>query len=96
MKNSDPDEKMVTRILIGGLVGVGAIAIFLALRKKETSIEHVGKVVSHVGEILESHQVEEPAVVKNIGKTINQNESTIGAVVDWIAAGINLWKKFQH
>lgn len=96
MKHTDQDAKMVNGILIGGLVGVGAIAIFLVLRKHETSVEQIGKVVSNVGEILESHQVEEPASVKKFGKAIHQNENVIGAVVDWVAAGITLWKQFKH
>ena len=85
MKQTDPDAKVVTGVLIGGLVGVGAIAIFLALRTKESSVEHIGKVVSNVGEILESHHVDEPNTVKKIGKTLQQNENVIGAVVDWMA-----------
>ncbi len=95
MKNSDPDSKIVVGALIGGLVGMGALAIFLAVRKKESSLEHVGKVMSNMGEILESHHIEEPGPVKDFGKKLHKNEDTLGAVVDWIAAGISLWKKIK-
>jgi hypothetical protein len=95
MKNSDPDSKIVVGALIGGIVGIGAIAVFLALRTKTTSLDRIGKVIGNVGEILESHDVEEPAPIKDFGKKLHQNEDTVGAVVDWIATGICLWKKFK-
>ena len=71
----DSDSKVVTGALIGGLVGMGALAIFLACRKKETSLEHIGKVVENMGEILESHHVEEPTTIKSMGKKLQKNES---------------------
>lgn len=96
MKSADRDSKVVTEILIGGLVGVGLIAIYFALHKKETSIEHLGKTLSNAGEILENHEIDEPAPVKKIGKTIQHNEGAVEAVVDWIATGISLWQKFKN
>ena len=95
MKKPDPDAKIVVGALIGGIVGIGAIAVFLALRKKESPLDHLGKVISNVGDILESHHIDEPAPVKNFGKKLHQNENSVGEVVDWIASGINLWKKFK-
>jgi hypothetical protein len=95
VKNPDPDSKIVVGALIGGLVGVGAIAIYLAVRKKDTSLDHIGKVISNVGEILNNNQVEEPAPIKEFGKKLHHHENTVGEVVDWIATGISLWKKFK-
>ncbi len=94
MKNSE--SKIVSGALIGGIAGVGAIALFLLLRKKENSLEQISKVISNVGHILESHRVEEPGPMKDFGKKIHHHESTIGAVVDWLASGINLWNKFKN
>jgi len=96
MKKPDPDSKVVVGALIGGIVGIGAIAVFLALRKKETSLDHLGKVISNMGEILDSHRIDEPAPVKNLGKKLHRNEDTVGEVVDWIATGLSLWKKFKN
>ena len=95
MKNSDPDSKIIVGALIGGIVGIGAIAVFLALRTKETSLDHIGRDISNVGEILESHQVEEPAPIKEFGKKLHHNEDTVSTVIDWVATGISLWKKFK-
>ena len=93
MKN--PDSKVINGALIGGIVGIGAIALFLVLRKKENSFDHIGKVISNVGEILASHRVDELEPVKDLGKKLHHNEDTVSAVVDWIAAGISLWKQFK-
>jgi len=94
MKRSE--EKVVSKALVGGLVGVGLIALFLAMRKKESSLEQFGHMMSHVAEILESHDIREPAPLQDLGKKIHRNESTVCAIVDWLAAGIHLWKKFKH
>ena len=95
MKNSD--SKIVSWTLIGGMVGIGFLAVVIALRKKEeTSLDHVSKLISNVGKILDSHQIDEPSPVKNFGKKLQHNEDTVGSIVDWIATGINLWKKFKN
>jgi hypothetical protein len=94
MKNTD--SKVVSGALIGGIVGIGVIALFLVLRKKETSLDHIGKVISNVGEILDSHHVEEPAPIKDFEKKLHHHENTVGEVVDWLATGISLWKKFKN
>jgi hypothetical protein len=91
----DTESKVVNGALIGGLIGIGAIAVFLVLRKKETSFDHIGKVISSVGEILAGHHIEELAPVKELGKKIHQNENTVVEVVDWIATGISIWKQFK-
>jgi len=95
-KNSDADKKVVIGALIAGIVGIGALSVYLALRKKKTSLDNIGKVVSNLGEILESHDVDEPDVLKHFGKKLHKNEDTVGSIVDWIATGISLWKKFKN
>lgn len=96
MKNTDLDSKVVTGVLIGGIVGIGALAVFLALRKKETSLEHIGKMLHNVDEILENHHIEEPSSVKSLGKKIHAHEDTVSTIVDWVATGISIWKKFKN
>jgi hypothetical protein len=94
MKNSR--SKVVSGAMIGGIVGISALTIFLMCRKKETALDEIGKVISNVSEILESHHVKEAAPVKEFGKTLHHHESTLCAAVDWIATGICLWKKFKN
>ena len=94
-KKSDADKKIVTRTLIVGIVAIGILAIYLALRKKKTSLDNIGDVVSNLGDILESHQIEEPRVLKNFGKKLHKNEDSLESIVDLIGTGINLWKKFK-
>ena len=95
-KKSDADKKVVIGALIGGIVGIGALSVYLALRKKKTGLDNIGEVVSNLGEILESHHVEEPAALKDFGKKLDKNEDTVGSIIDWIAIGISLWKKFKN
>jgi hypothetical protein len=95
-KKSDEDKKVVIVALVAGIVGIGALSVYLALRKKQTSLDNIGKVVSNLGEILENHDVAEPDVLKDFGKKLHKNEDTVGSIVDWIATGISLWKKFKN
>lgn len=95
-KKSDTDKKVVIGALVAGIVGIGALSVYLALRKKKSSLDNIGKVVSNLGEILESHDVDEPDVLKDFGKKLHKNEDTVGSIVDWIATGISLWEKFKN
>ena len=94
MKKKDP--KSVSGAVICGVIGISAIGLYLIFRKKDTALDEIGKMISHVGEILDNHHVSQPALIKDLGKTLHHNESTIGAVVDWISKGISLWEKFKN
>lgn len=94
MKKLDTDSAAVKGALIGGLVGVGALTVFLALRK-DKPLGSIGETISHVGEVLEDHNIEAPAPIKAMGKKLHKHENTLIDVVDWVATGINLWNKFK-
>jgi len=97
MTKPDKDSNILTWTLIGGIVGVGALTIFLAMRReKEPPLNTIGETIGFIGEILQSNKIEEPGPIKNFEKKLRKNESTLGDVVDWIATGINLWKKFKN
>ena len=89
-------SKVVPGIVVGGLVGLSALAIFCMCRKKESSLDSLGKMISYVGEILESNHIEEPASLQNFGEKIQHQENTVVAAVEWIAKGISLWKKLKN
>ncbi len=89
-------SKIVPKIVVGGIVGLGAFALFCLCRKKENSLDNFGKLISHVGEILENNHIEEPAPIQDLGKKIHHQENTVVAAVEWIAKGVHLWKKFTH
>lgn len=97
MSKQDAESKALVKVLIGGIVGISAITVFLALRReKETPLNAIGETIAQMGEILHSHKIEEPAQVKDIGKKLRKNEDTLCEVADWVATGISLWKKLKN
>lgn len=95
MANQDKDSKLFVGLLVGGAVGIGALAIFLATRKDKAPLNTIGEAILKVGEILDSHHIEEPASMKLMDKKIHRHENTIGEVVDWLATGLHLWNKYK-
>lgn len=96
MNKPSKDQKIIGSI-VGGLVGLGAIGLLFAMRqKKEVPLNTISEILSHVGDILECHHIDEPRPLKSLGKHLHKNENTISEVVEWVATGINLWKKFKN
>jgi len=93
MKKTDKNAKIVTGAIVGGIIG---IALILSLRKhKETSLSTLGTTISHLSELFENNKIEEPAVIKELGKKMQIHESTLLEMTDWVITGIKLWKKFH-
>ena len=96
MKKSEIDPKMIAKILIGSAVIISVITLFLALRqKKGGSLNNFGNTISRLSEILENHHIEEPAMMKKLGKKLHKQETSLLEVADLIATGVELWKKFK-
>lgn len=97
MTKQDKDANILTWTLIGGIVGVGAITVFLALRReKEAPLNTIGETIAQIGDILQSNNIDEPGPVRDFEKKLRKNENTLGEVVNWIATGINIWKRFKN
>lgn len=93
-------NKDTRTLLVGALIGVAgvsAISLLLASRhgKNKGSFNFIGQALHHVGEILDNHDIKEPSVMKNVEKTLEKNEGTVGDVIDWVATGIQLWRKIK-
>jgi hypothetical protein len=96
MKKSDSDSKLIIGMLIAGLISIGGIGIFLAMRKDKNALfSNLGQTLSHLSEIFENHKMEEPAIAKKFGKKLHQQEGSLLEVADWVATGIDLWKKYK-
>ncbi len=96
MSKQDKDTKLVIGLLIGGAVGIGALTIFLATRKEKEPLGRIGETITRIGEILGEHHIEEPASFRRAEKKIHAHEDTIELVVELVATGISLWKKFKN
>lgn len=95
-KKPNNDSKIVTGVIIGGVIGVSALAIYLATRNGQAPLNRIGETIARVGEIFEEHDIEQPAALKMAGKKIHKNENTIVEVLDWVATGLDLWKKIKN
>lgn len=89
------DSKLVKGAIIGGLIGVSTLAIYLATRNHRSSLNRIGDTIGRVGEVLEDHNIEEPVELKVIGKKIHKHEDSISELLNWVATGIDLWKKIK-
>jgi len=97
MKKTDVNSELITKILIGSVVAIGGITLLLAFRRnKNGSLNNFGETISHLSEILENHHIEEPEIMKKLGKKFHQQEASLLEVADWVATGINLWKKLKN
>src|SRR5580692_680870 len=96
MKKTDKDSKIVTGAIIGGIIGICTLTLILSLQKhKESSLSNLGTTISHLSELFEKSNIEEPTVMKQLGNKLKAHESTLLEVADWLIRGMSLWKKFQ-
>lgn len=97
MKKAESDSKLIIGMLIAALASIGGIGIFLAMRKDKNALfDNLGQTLSHLGEIFENHKLEEPAIAKKLGKKLHQKEGTLLEVAEWVATGVELWKKYKR
>lgn len=96
MSNHDKHSHLVVGLVIGGVVGIGALSIFLAAKRcKEAPFSTIGQAILHFGEILQNSGLEEPAPIRHFEKKIHKHENSIDEVLSWVATGIHLWKHFK-
>jgi hypothetical protein len=96
VKKANKDTKIVMGSVLGGIIGICTLTLILSLRKhKDTSLNSLGTVVSHLSELFEKPKTGEPAITKELGEKLQVHESTLLEVVDWVITGINIWKKFK-
>jgi len=99
MSNLDKDtKKFLTGALLGGVLGICLASMHSASKKaskRNSTLDAIGKVVIHAGEILKSRETADSPIVHNIGKSIHNQEETISDVLEIVSSGIHLWQKFR-
>lgn len=101
MSNLDKDSKNVLiGALIGGALGVSVMALLSSSKHHEKgkggSLNTIGKAIAQVGEILECHNISEAdSLLKDVEKKIRKEENKAVDVLEWVATGIQLWKKIK-
>jgi hypothetical protein len=95
MKNEhDEAKKWMVGLLIGGVVGAGALYCIRAVQNRQTPVlKKVGKTISNLGEIIENFDAGD--VAESIEKKMPSGADVISSLSDWVDSGMQLWKKFK-
>lgn len=96
-KEDNKSKKLVLGLLIGGVAGAGVLyCIHAAQNRKMPILQKIGKTVSHVGDMLEKCDISSGSnVLESLEKNIPNGQTVIHSIIDWIDAGLALWKQFK-
>jgi hypothetical protein len=94
---NDTSKKLILGLLIGGIVGVGALYYIQAGKNRKTPVlKKIGRTISEVGEMLENCDLDNASdVIGNIEEKMPRGVDIINNLTDWVDTGMNLWKKFK-
>jgi hypothetical protein len=98
MKNEhDESSKWILGLLIGGVVGAGALyCVHAAQNRKTPVLKKIGKTIVDVGEMLESCDLNSGTdVLEGIEKKLPKGAEIVNNITDWVDTGLTLWKKFK-
>ncbi len=95
---NDTSKKLILGLVIGGLVGAGALYCIQAGKNRKTPVlKKIGKTISDVGEMLENCQLDSASeVIEGIEDKMPKGADIINSLSDWVDAGMTLWKKFKQ
>lgn len=96
MKN-DESKKVGLGLLIGSLVGAGALyCINLAVHRKTPVLKKIGRTISEVGEMIENCDVPSGSdLIDHMEKKLPSGVDILTGIADWVNSGMSLWKKFK-
>ncbi len=98
MKNEHNEStKLIVGLLIGGIVGSGAIyCIHAAQNRKTPVLKKIGKTIVDVGEMLENCDLgSNTNIMESIEEKMPKGKEMVDRIVDWVDTGLTLWKKFK-
>lgn len=88
-------KKIAVAALIGGAVGLTAsLLLSRKSNKRGSPMNSIGKVVGHLGDVIESTRTGK-TLLKEAEHKVNKQENVIVSALDLAAAGIDLWKKLK-
>lgn len=99
MKKNEHDDskKVLVGLLIGGIVGAGALyCIHAAQHRKTPVVKKIGRTISEIGEMLENSEMGSDGVFESIEKKLPNGANILSNMVDWVDTGMTLWKKFKR
>lgn len=98
MKNEhDESKKLLLGLLIGGVVGAGALYCIQAAHNHKTPVlKKIGKTISEVGDMIENCDFSSGAdAIETIEKKLPGGSDVVNSLSDWVDTGMTLWKKFK-
>lgn len=95
---NDNSQKIVLGLLMGAIVGAGALYCINASRHRRTPIlQKIGRTMSEVGEMLENSEIESFSdVAHEIQESFPQGKDVISSLLNWLSSGMSLWKKIKN
>jgi hypothetical protein len=94
---NDSSKALIAGLIIGGIIGVGALYCIQAGRNRKTPVmSKIGKTLSDVGEMLGNCNIENVTnAVHRVEEKLPSGADVVNNVTDWIDAGLKLWKHFK-
>lgn len=94
---NDTSKPLIAGLIIGGIVGAGALYCIQASRNRKTPVmSKIGKTLADVGEMLENCNLNNAAdVIHKVEEKMPSGADVVNNVTDWIDAGLKLWKHFK-
>ena len=90
MKNEqDESKKLLLGLLIGGVVGVGALYCLKATQARPTPVlKRIGKTISEVGEMIEHSN-------SSLEEKLPKVSDVVERLSSWVDIGLALWKNIK-
>lgn len=99
MSKRDKDSKnILTGALIGGVIGVAATLFFASKngdKENRSSLSSLGRLIVHMGEMLNAHDVNHTPIIKDVEKKVHKHEDTVSDVLEFISSSMHLWEKIR-
>jgi gas vesicle protein len=94
---NDSSKALITGLIIGGIVGAGALYCIQASRNRQTPVmKKIGKTLSDVGEMLGNCDLDHAKdALHPVEDKMASGADIVSNMTDWISTGMKLWNKFK-
>ena len=94
---NDSSKALIAGLLIGGVIGAGALYCIQAGRNRQTPVmKKIGKTLSDVGEMLGNCDLDHAkAAFHQVEEKMPSGADIVSNMTDWISTGMKIWKNFK-
>lgn len=94
---NDASKALLAGLLIGGLIGAGALYCIQAGRNRQTPVmSKIGKTLSDVGEMLGKCNLNDATdALHRVENKMPSGADIVSNMTDWVDTGLKLWKHFK-